>query len=129
MVIIIYASHARHDTHTKYFSLNMNLHLLYSIFLTLNLIKTTIVNFASDFTTVMSLDVIILRNISVVGCILIIPATELSKISRSLFMALQWRRRCISSSISFFWSAASSTIKVTTSYYMEAFCISSHFLL
>ena len=45
----------------------------------------------------MSLDVII----SFVGCILIIPAIELSKISRSLFMALQWRRRCISSSISF----------------------------
>ena len=41
----------------------------------------------------MSLDVIIRRNISFVGCILIIP--------RSLFMALQWRRRCISSSISF----------------------------
>ena len=49
----------------------------------------------------MSLDVIIRRKISFVGCILIIPAIELSKISRSLFMALQWRRRCISSSISF----------------------------
>ena len=48
----------------------------------------------------MSLDVIIRRKISFVGCILIIPAIELSKISRSLFMALQWRR-CISSSISF----------------------------
>ena len=49
----------------------------------------------------MSLDVIIRRKISFVGCIFIIPAIELSKISRSLFMALQWRRRCISSSISF----------------------------
>ena len=49
----------------------------------------------------MSLDVIIRRKIAFVGCILIIPAIELSKISRSLFMALQWRRRCISSSISF----------------------------
>ena len=50
----------------------------------------------------MSLDVIIRRKISFVCCILIIPAIELSKISRcSLFMALQWRRRCISSSISF----------------------------
>ena len=49
----------------------------------------------------MSLDVIIHRNISFVGCILIIAATELSKISRSLFKALQWRRRCISSTISF----------------------------
>ena len=49
----------------------------------------------------MSLDVIIRRNISFVGCILIIVATELSKISRSLFIALQWRRRYISSSISF----------------------------
>ena len=49
----------------------------------------------------MSLDVLIRRKISFVGCILIIPAIELSKISRSLFMALQWRRRCISSSISF----------------------------
>ena len=49
----------------------------------------------------MTLDVIIRRNISFMGCILIIPATELSMISRSLFMALQWRRRCISSSISF----------------------------
>ena len=49
----------------------------------------------------MSLDVIIRRNISFVGCILIIAATELSKISRSLFIALQWRRRCISSLISF----------------------------
>ena len=27
------------------------------------------------------------------------------------------------------WSAASSTIKVTTSYYMVAFCISSNFLI
>ena len=49
----------------------------------------------------MSLDVIIRRKRSVVGCILIIPAIELSNISRSLFMALQWRRRCISSSVSF----------------------------
>ena len=49
----------------------------------------------------MSLDVIIRRNISFVGCILIIEATELSKISLLLFIALQWRRRCISSSISF----------------------------
>ena len=49
----------------------------------------------------MSLDVIIRRKVSFVGCILIIRAIELSKISRSLFMALQWRRRCISSSISF----------------------------
>ena len=49
----------------------------------------------------MSLDVIIRRKISFVGCILIIPAIELSRISRSLFMALRWRRRCISSSISF----------------------------
>ena len=36
----------------------------------------------------MSLDVIIRRNISFVGCILIIAATELNKISRSLFIAL-----------------------------------------
>ena len=49
----------------------------------------------------MSLDVRIPRNISFVGCILIIAATESNKISRSLFIALQWRRRCISSSISF----------------------------
>ena len=49
----------------------------------------------------MFLDVIIRRNISFVGCIMIIPATALSKISRSLSMALQWRRRCISSSILF----------------------------
>ena len=49
----------------------------------------------------MYLDVIIRRNISFVGCILIIAATELNKISRSLFTALQWRRRCISSSFSF----------------------------
>ena len=49
----------------------------------------------------MSLDVIIRRKISFVGCILIIVATEVSKISRSLFIALQWRRRCISSSILF----------------------------
>ena len=49
----------------------------------------------------MSLDVIIRRNISFVGCILIIAATESNKISRSLFIALHWRRRCISSSISF----------------------------
>ena len=34
----------------------------------------------------MSLDVIIRRKISFVGCILIIPAIELSKISCSLFM-------------------------------------------
>ena len=47
----------------------------------------------------MSLDVIIRRKISFVGCILIISAIELSKISQDL--ALQWRRRCISSSISF----------------------------
>ena len=49
----------------------------------------------------MSLDVIICRNISFVGCILIVAVTELNKILRSLFIALQWRRRCISSSISF----------------------------
>ena len=49
----------------------------------------------------MSLDVIIHRNISFFGCILIIAATELSKISRSLFIALQRRRKCVSSSISF----------------------------
>ena len=51
----------------------------------------------------MSLDVIIRRKISFVAycCILIILVIELSKISRSLFMTLQWRRRCISSSISF----------------------------
>ena len=49
----------------------------------------------------MSLDVIIRRNISFDGCIFIIAATELNKISRSLFIALQWRSRCISSSISF----------------------------
>ena len=49
----------------------------------------------------MSLDVIIRRNISFVGCILIVAVTELNKILRSLFIALQWRRRCISSSISF----------------------------
>ena len=48
----------------------------------------------------MSLDVIIPRNISFVGCILIIADTEISNISRSVFIALQWRR-CISSSISF----------------------------
>ena len=44
----------------------------------------------------MSLDVIICRNISFVGCILIVAVTEL------LFIALQWRRRCISTSISFY---------------------------
>ena len=49
----------------------------------------------------MSLHVIIRRNISFVGCILIFAVTELNKILRSLFIALQWRRRCISSSISF----------------------------
>ena len=49
----------------------------------------------------MSLDIKIRRNRSFVGCILIIAATELNKISRSLFIALQWRSRCISSSISF----------------------------
>ena len=49
----------------------------------------------------MSLDVIICRNISFVGCILIVAVTELNKIFRSLFIALQWRRRCISSLISF----------------------------
>ena len=49
----------------------------------------------------MSVDAIIPRNISFVGCILIIAATESYKISRSLFIALQCRRRCISSSISF----------------------------
>ena len=49
----------------------------------------------------MSLDVIICRNISFVGCILIIVATKLGKILRSLLIALQWRSRCISSSISF----------------------------
>ena len=48
----------------------------------------------------MSLDDIIRKNISFAGCILIIVATELGKISRSLFIALQWRKRCISSSIS-----------------------------
>ena len=51
----------------------------------------------------MSLDVSIPRNISFVGCILIIAATESYKISRSFFIAQQWRRRCISSSISFNW--------------------------
>ena len=51
----------------------------------------------------MSLDVIIPRSISFVGCILIIAATESYKISRSFFIAQQWRRRCISSSISFNW--------------------------
>ena len=49
----------------------------------------------------MSLDVIIRRNISNFGCILIVAVTECNKILRSLFIALQWRRRCISSSISF----------------------------
>ena len=49
----------------------------------------------------MSLDVITRRNISFVSCILIIAATELKKILRSLLIALQWRRSCISSSISF----------------------------
>ena len=49
----------------------------------------------------MSLDVIIRRNISFVGCILIVAVTELNKILRLLFTELQWRRRCISSSISF----------------------------
>ena len=49
----------------------------------------------------MSLDVIICKNISFVGCIFVIAATELSKMSRSLFIVLQWRRICISSSISF----------------------------
>ena len=49
----------------------------------------------------MSLDVIIRSNISSVGCILIVAVTELNKSLRSLFIALQWRRRCISSSISF----------------------------
>ena len=49
----------------------------------------------------MSLDVIIRRKISFCGCILIIAATELSKILSLLFIALQWRRRCISSSILF----------------------------
>ena len=39
----------------------------------------------------MSLDVIIPRNISFVGCILIIAATESYKISRSFFIAQQWR--------------------------------------
>ena len=48
----------------------------------------------------MSLDVIIRGDISFVVCILIIAATELSKISTSLFIALQMRR-CISSSILF----------------------------
>ena len=57
-----------------------------------------------SFYFVMSLDVIIRRNISFVGCtccILIIATTESNKISCTLFIALQWRRRCISSSISF----------------------------
>ena len=49
----------------------------------------------------MSLDFAICRNISYVVCILIIAATELNKISLSLFIALQWRSRCISSAISF----------------------------
>ena len=49
----------------------------------------------------MSLDVIIRRNISFVGCILIIAATELNKISHSFFISLQWRSRCIPSSILF----------------------------
>ena len=49
----------------------------------------------------MSLDVITRRNISFVGCIIIIAATELRKSLRSLFIVIQWRRRCISSSISF----------------------------
>ena len=89
MIIINHASHARHDTHTTYFSLNMSLHLSYSIFLTPNLFKTTLDTFASDFTTVMSLDVIIRRKISFVGCILIITAIVLGKISGLLFMALQ----------------------------------------
>ena len=49
----------------------------------------------------MSLDVIIRRNISFLCCILIVAVTELNKILRLLFIVLQWRRRCISSSISF----------------------------
>ena len=44
----------------------------------------------------MSLDIILFF-----GYLSIIEATELSKISCSLFLAHQWRRRCISSSISF----------------------------
>ena len=36
-------------------------------------------------------DVILRRNLSFIGCILIIAATELSKILRSLFIAIQWR--------------------------------------
>ena len=70
----------------------MTCDLLYSVFLTINLFKTTLNKL---------LDVIIRRNISFVGCILIVAVTELNKILRSLFIALQWRRRCISSSISF----------------------------
>ena len=49
----------------------------------------------------MSLDVKIRRNISFVGCILIVATTELNNILRLLFIALQWRRRCILSSILF----------------------------
>ena len=45
MIMMIIINHASHDTHTKYFSLKMNLHLSYSIFLTINLFKTTIDKF------------------------------------------------------------------------------------
>ena len=72
---------------------------IYKVFLTLNLFKTIIDKFSSD--TVMYLDIIIRRSIAFVGCMVMIAATELSQILRSLFIALQRRRRCISSSISF----------------------------
>ena len=49
----------------------------------------------------MSLDVIIRRNISFVGCILIIVATELSKISRSLYIALGGGPRVVVSTAAF----------------------------
>ena len=102
MLIINYASHARNDTPTKYFSLNRLWSCIcYTQVLTLNLLKQPKIHFACHLATVMSIDVIIRRNISFVGCRLIIAAKELSKMSRSLFIILQWRRRCISSSISF----------------------------
>ena len=41
-IALLCTRHARHDTHTKYFSSNMNLRLLCSVFLTLNLLKTAI---------------------------------------------------------------------------------------
>ena len=74
---------------------------IYSVFLTHNLFKTIIDKFCHCYATVMSLDIIIRRNISFVGCILIIEATELSKISRLLLIAFKWRRTCILSSLSF----------------------------